>query len=265
MGKRVQSPSSIKTYKQCPRKYYYNYIEKRPQIPNIHQVRGNIAHSVLENFFDINTTQIDLGDYRQKLKLVVQEGLVKEWHNYKGKLEEVGLEKQQELQYFEETLFMLFNWLEQFFDKVDEEEGSFTQRFRKLTPERELEYRSEKLMVRGFIDAIENRNGTIRVMDYKTNKSFKIRDHTLQLAIYSLLYLEKHGEMPHQVGIYFLKDKEQVMNVDKKLVDLARKEVSAIHLLTKTDHVDDYPRRVTPLCKWSTGQCEHYDVCNPHQ
>ena len=50
--KKVQSPSSIKTYKQCPRKYYYSYILGLEQPPNVHTVRGNIAHSVLEHFFD---------------------------------------------------------------------------------------------------------------------------------------------------------------------------------------------------------------------
>jgi len=265
MAKRVQSPSSIKTYKQCPRKYYYTYIEKRPLPPNIHQVRGNIAHSVLEHFFEIDTTQMDLGDYKQKMKLAIQEGLVKEWQNYKERLEEVGTGKQEELHYFEETLFMLFNWLEQFFEKIEKQKGSITQRFRKLTPIREQEYISERLMVRGFIDAIEDRDGLTVLMDYKTNKSFNIDDHLLQLAIYSLLYMEKHGRLPDKAGIYFLKDKEQLMKVDKKLVEMAKKEVRAIHLLTRSDHVDDYPRRTSPLCKWSTGQCEHYDICKPHQ
>lgn len=265
MGKRVQSPSSIKTYKQCPRKYYYTYIEKLPLPPNIHQVRGNITHSVLEHFFDIDTTQMDLGDYKHKMKLAIQEGLVREWQNYKEQLIEVGVTKEEELHYFEDTLFMLFNWAEQFFERIEKEEGSITQRFRKLTPIREQEYRSEKLMIRGFIDAIEDRSGSITLMDYKTNKTFNIDDHMLQLAIYSLLYMEKHGSMPSKVGIYFLKDKEQLIDVDKKLVEMAKKEVRAIHLLTKTDHIDDYPRRISPLCKWSTGQCEHYDVCRPHQ
>jgi ATP-dependent helicase/DNAse subunit B len=53
MPKRVQSPSSINTYNQCPRKYYYQYILKLPTRPSIHLVRGNIAHSVLEDFFSI--------------------------------------------------------------------------------------------------------------------------------------------------------------------------------------------------------------------
>ena len=35
MPKRVQSPSSISTYKQCPRKYFYQYVLKLPTQGNI--------------------------------------------------------------------------------------------------------------------------------------------------------------------------------------------------------------------------------------
>ena len=45
---RVQSPSSIITYRQCPRKYYYHYIENLPTKPSIHTIRGKIVHSVLQ-------------------------------------------------------------------------------------------------------------------------------------------------------------------------------------------------------------------------
>ena len=56
MAKRLESPSSINTFKQCKRRYYYRYIEKLPTISNIHQVRGNIAHATLEHFFDIDVS-----------------------------------------------------------------------------------------------------------------------------------------------------------------------------------------------------------------
>ena len=68
MAKRVESPSSINTFKQCKRKYYYQYIEKLPTLPNIHQVRGNIAHSVLEDFFDTEISEFTTENYKLKFK-----------------------------------------------------------------------------------------------------------------------------------------------------------------------------------------------------
>jgi CRISPR/Cas system-associated exonuclease Cas4 (RecB family) len=114
----------------------------------------------------------------------------------------------------------------------------------------------------GFIDAIYNDNGKTIIMDYKTSKSSEItNEYRLQLAIYSLLYLEEHKVMPHRAGIYFLKDKEIFIDVDKHLIDHARFEVEQIHLLTQTEHIKEFPKKPGPLCKWKTGHCDFYEIC----
>ena len=76
MAKRVQSPSSIKLYQQCPRKYYYQYILKLQTLPNIHLVRGNIAHTVLEKFFDVDVSDYTMEDFKVKLSAVIQDLLM---------------------------------------------------------------------------------------------------------------------------------------------------------------------------------------------
>ena len=55
---RIQSPSSINTHKQCPRKYWYSYVARLPSKPSIHLVRGTIVHAVLEKFFDTDVTNV---------------------------------------------------------------------------------------------------------------------------------------------------------------------------------------------------------------
>jgi len=260
----VQSPSSIKTYKHCPRKYYYSYILKLEQPSNIHQVRGNIAHSVLENFFDIDTSMMSMENYEAHLKLVVQELLLKEWQNYKKDLDKLELPQSKHIHYFEETLLMLFNWVEMFSGKIFRKEGTFQERFKALTPIRELMVVSEKHHARGIIDAIEkDEDGTVRLMDYKTSKSMDINEHLLQLGIYSLLYLEKYGHAPKQVGVYFLKGRESFIDVDDKLLEMAQKEIERIHEVTQTTDINDYTKSPGPLCKWKTGQCPFYDTCRP--
>lgn len=265
MVRRVESPSSIKTYKQCPRKYYYTYIKKIPTKSNIHQVRGNIAHSVLEKFFDIDPGRIGIDNFERPLQLIIQQMLINEWQGYKKELDEVGITREQEIFYFEETMMMLLKWLGHFIKKVKKEKGTFEDRFKKLTPIREQEYTSDVYHIRGFIDAIEKLDeGVIRLMDYKTNKKFVLDDHKLQLGIYSLLYYEKHNVLPTHVGIYFLKDKEHVMEFDEDLMKAAKREIAYIHEMTVPDNMEEYPRQVTGLCRWRTGQCDYYDICRPH-
>ncbi|MCX6708697.1 MAG: PD-(D/E)XK nuclease family protein [Candidatus Woesearchaeota archaeon] len=266
MPKRVQSPSSIKTYNQCPRKYYYTYILEIETPPNIHQVRGNIAHSVLEHFFDIDTGTIFMENYELHLKLVVQQLLLKEWQYAKPKLNKIELTHDQQIFYFEETLTMLFNWLESFCAKLSKQKGTFQERFKHLTPEREQLFISEKYNAKGIIDAIENQgDGTIRLMDYKTSSNENLNEHLLQLAIYCLLYFDKNGQMPKQAGVYFLKGKEALIDVDEKLLEMAKKEIEHVHSATETADVNHYPKDPGPLCKWSSGHCAFYDICRPHE
>ncbi|MBD3319383.1 Dna2/Cas4 domain-containing protein [Candidatus Woesearchaeota archaeon] len=261
MAKRVQSPSSIKTYKQCPRKYYYQYIENLPTSQSIHTVRGRIVHSVLEDFFDINVQDRSLPVAQKLFREELQRLLVKYWRKHDKELEQIGILPPERMTYFEESMLMLHNWLDQFMEKIRTIQEPLPKAFAHLTPVREKEYRSESHAVRGFIDAIENIQGIVRIMDYKTSKNFALEDHRLQLAIYALLYEEAHQQLPDEVGIYFLKGPERTIKATPEMVQEAKKTINLIHLRTHSEKKEDYPLCITPLCKWSTGQCDFYEKC----
>ncbi len=259
--KRVQSPSSIKTYKQCPRKYYYQYIEKLEMLPNIHLVRGKVTHEVLEHFFESNFAELNNSNMDFLFKDRVQNLLVTSWKSAKTDFDALTLSNAQKVFYFEETMKMLLSWTEEFAKKVKHYGADLQTAFKELTPIRETQYSSERLAVRGIIDTIENYKGEIRLMDYKTSSSFDIEDHRLQLAIYSLLYSEKHGRLPDKVGIYYLKSGERFIEPDETLLKLAEEEIKFIHEKTQTRDRNDYPKNITPLCKWSTGKCDFHSTC----
>lgn len=259
--KRVQSPSSIKTYKQCPRKYYYQYIEKLETLPNIHLVRGKVTHEVLEHFFESNFGELNKENIDFLFKDRVQNILVTSWKNAKTDFDALTLSNAQKVFYFEETMKMLLSWAEEFAKKVKRYGTDLQTAFKELTPIRETQYSSERLAVRGIIDTIENYKGEIRLMDYKTSSSFDIEEHKLQLAIYSLLYSEKHGKLPDKVGIYYLKSGERFIDPDETLLKLAEEEIKFIHEKTQSRDKIDYSKNITPLCKWSTGQCDFHGVC----
>lgn len=223
-------------------------------------------HSVLERFFDIDTSPISLENFEGHLKLAVQRLLLNEWQAQRPKLRELNLTKEQEIFYFEESLIMLLNWVERFCARLAREQGTFQERFKRLTPLREQIYKSEAYSTKGIIDAIEfDGNGEAKLIDYKTSSDQNLNEHILQLAIYSLLYFEKHGRMPKQAGVYFLKGEEHVMDVDEKLLELAKKEIQFIHERTASDKIEDYPKCPGPLCRWETGQCEFFELCKPFE
>ncbi len=261
---RVQSPSSINTYKQCPRKYYYCYIEKLPSTPSIHLVRGKLVHSVLENFFKVNIEKLPEDNALFVLKVFINDMMEQQWRKEHKELNSLGLTNPQLEFYHIETKDMVHNWYANFTKKIQTEMKSFSlpESFTRLTPRTEIEYKSENYGIRGFIDAIHEKDNEVILMDYKTSKHPRIsKEYRLQLGLYALMYHETHKKMPHKVGIDFLKFGEQIIDVDEELVNHAKFEAELIHMNTATKNKEDYPMKPGPLCKFSSGQCDFYEKC----
>src|SRR3989338_2430314 len=77
--RRIESPSSINTYRQCPRKYYYQYIMKLPVSDSIHTIRGHVVHSVLETFFVAGPDGLSSSDYSLALSQRLLHSFNTEW------------------------------------------------------------------------------------------------------------------------------------------------------------------------------------------
>lgn len=262
MPKRVQSPSSINTFKQCPRKYYYQYIKRLETLPNIHLVRGSVVHSVLEEFFKLDVDALPKQGYVSLLEGLIKDFLSRNWTKSADLLGKIHMTEAQKLFYYEETEQMLMLWLREFLHKLSKEKLTFHEAFKKWKPRTEQMYVSQIHAVKGIIDAIHEFDNDIVVMDYKTsNKDSITPEYKLQLAIYALLYHEKHGKIPTRAGINFLKYGERYIDVDQELIDFARLEVQLVHEHTLTDAMEDYPKKESPLCKYSSGQCDFYNEC----
>jgi len=263
MPKRVQSASSINTYKQCPRKYYYQYIENRPTSPSIHTVRGNVVHEVLDEFFDTDVSGVTKEHCRPPLQGRIIELLVKHWAAFKPEFDKVGVNPVENAQFKEETVVMLMNWLNHFINRVYAAEGDFPTVFKSFVPQREEFFESGLHMVRGYIDAIERVDGKVHIIDYKTSKSAHISsEYKLQMAVYLLLYQEKHGGLPDKASFFFLKHHPVEVPVEQDLVEAVKEEIKTIHTKTECcDHIDDYPMQPGPLCRW----CDFEGLCFPRQ
>ena len=89
--RRMQSPTSILTYMQCPRKYYYQYIKRLEQKPNIHLITGGIAHSTIQAFHNTDITTIKPEGFFQKLQRKIMEQFNQKWEERKKDLEKLDL------------------------------------------------------------------------------------------------------------------------------------------------------------------------------
>lgn len=259
----MQSPSSINTYRQCPRKYFFVYSLKLPAKQSIHLVRGSVAHKALEDFFALMPELIG-SDYRLELQKFILALLEKAWKS--ADFSRLGMPACELAFYYEETQMMMVNWLNLFCKKISiamAQGSSFSDAFTMLKPKTEVKYIDNELNVMGYIDAIEEIAGKVRLMDYKTSKNAHIGDdYRLQLAIYALLYQRKHGKMPNKVGIYFLKSDEQTIDVDESLILDAKFQIEQVHQETaEKNTIEQYPKKESPLCKWGSGQCDFYEYC----
>ena len=50
---RSLSPSRMKTWRQCPRLYYWRHVEDRPVPVTPDQARGTLVHQVLEDIYSL--------------------------------------------------------------------------------------------------------------------------------------------------------------------------------------------------------------------
>lgn len=265
---RVESASSINTYKQCPRKYYYQYIEELEVLPNIYCIRGNAIHSTLEEFFNLDTSILSNTNYEFELAIIAHEIFKKQWRKKKKELRDLKLSKPK-LEFFKkESQDMLNKWLRKFFKKLKKEQAlnkkkevknkTFRESFEKLRPETEIYLESSKYNVRGYIDALHKIENEIILIDYKTSSKDKMTDqYKLQLAIYSLLYYDKFGELPNKVGLDLLRHGERIIDVDDELIEMAKKETLAMKERTKSKNKEDYPVSRSRLCDW----CDFKDIC----
>ena len=258
MAQRMQSPSSINLYKQCPRKYYYRYIKRLPTKPSIHLVRGVVAHSALEHFFDQAPPATDWMTFMQKRVLELLEQF---WEEHADEFAQLDETPEELAGYKQETKQMLLRWVLSFSERVKKRMKSgesLEEAFSALKPVSEANYKDKELQVRGFIDAVEEFDDRVRLVDYKTSKRPEITEsYRLQLGIYALLYLREHKRVPDEVGIEFLRHGGEYMAVNDELLLDAQFEIEQIHFLTKTDDIVNYPKNPSPLCNW----CDFYDVC----
>ncbi len=266
---RVQSSSSINTYRQCPRKYYYSYVEGLPQKPNIYQIRGRIAHQVLEDFFKLDISRLslnkfDASNFEFSMKILLQDMLSRLWSASEEEFGKLEMSKNEIEGYKQETQHMIQCWFLDFLERLKEYEGlyGFKEAFERLAPVSEEHFLSEEMGVQGYVDAIHKDEDGIKIIDYKTSKKDGMTDdYRLQLSIYSILYHEKYGFYPSKAGLYLLKHGERLLDVEEGLLEFGREELKKIHLCTTSQDVRDYPKKPSFLCKWSTGQCDFHDEC----
>jgi len=231
------SASSVKTYDQCPKKYFFNYIERAPKKDWVHFDLGNLCHKALEIFHQVN------------MKKPVPK---KEWNKLMGKCFGKARKKYPRLNddLLKEAKDLLKDYLTALkksgMPNVQGVETDFSFNI------------TDDVLIRGFLDRYDvMKDGRFHIIDYKTTKSVQYLDEE-QLLIYGLWLRKQHPDIESFRGSYLLlRHDSNLKSYDFTIEDVDKIEKKLINYASKIRDDDVWVPVPTRLCNW----CDFKDIC----
>ena len=220
----VFSYSKLEVFKNCPLQYRYKYIEKKySQDTSIALELGSLCHYVLEQKGRMVAAKQKV-DY-DKLINILLDGVSEVDEKTKEKLLGVSQLKRKYFEVWHEAdnaSGASYDEKIKLFDQVLHKEMEDTE-WESTYFERPFEFVwDNKVILKGFIDRIDVKDGQYRTVDYKTSKKAYEQSKlatSLQFGIYALAILNEFGVLPAESKYRFiLIDDEQYALTDRKSV-----------------------------------------------
>lgn len=224
------SKSKINSYLKCPLEFKFQYIDEIEVPENKYMALGSDVHLIAEKFtqkFGDDISDVDTQNELLKIAhdLDIGYDLTTHLDNLGSFFDEI----------FVENDYKLFSYEEYLLD--------------------------EKNRFSGICDIIlEDKNGDLVVIDYKTSKSSSFSKYRLELCYYKLLVENVYKRKVSSVGVFFTKNGKlrllDICNEDNRRKYLNQCEIDEA-IDTMHDVRDKINRRVFPrqkqfLCKYCT-------------
>lgn len=244
------SPSRAGDFRTCALQFRLRTIDRLPEVPSPAAVRGTVVHKVLEDLFDLPSTERTSG----RAQAMVEEA----WALLAGAEPELAA-------MFDGDEDDLAVWLASCRESLT---GYFAlEDPSRLEPaEREVYVETlldSRLLLRGFVDRIDVApDGAVRVVDYKTGRSPRVGFEAralFQMRFYALVIWRTRGVVPALLQLFYLGDAqllsyrpdEQDLRATERLVEALWRAIESARQLGTWDPSPG------PACSW----CSFQDHC----
>jgi putative RecB family exonuclease len=257
---RMLSATQINMFLNCPRQWYYRYIEKIPEKETFPMVKGHVVHTVCEKVFDYRPPGGEsLARLKGSVANLAQEIFDKAWAENKVS-ERFGEEHYNEAWEVITRFLQLRSWeLDTAFNKCKEAQKAWRWTCPKF---RELYILDESLKVECYIDAVLERDDETILVDYKTSSIYKFpmtHEYELQLFIYALLYYRHTGILPRYVALEYLQyGKTNTIPIFMRFLEEAEDKIEQVRSKTQVPKKDEYPQNIEQR---RCGFCSYHDLC----
>ena len=279
----VFSYSKMEVFKNCPLQYRYKYIEKKySQDTSIALELGSLCHYVLEQKGKMIVSG-ETVDY-EKLNDILMNGVTETDEKTKEKLLGVNQLKRKYFEVWHEAdnaSGASYDEKIKLFDKVLHEEMEDTD-WKPTYFEKPFEFVwDNKVVLKGFIDRIDTKDGQYRTVDYKTSKKVYEQSKlatSLQFGVYALAILNEFGVLPIESEYRFIliDDKQYALTKgwENRLIKAMDKVFGDIEASEKKSVFVPKP---SPLCHWCNfcqtnpeatiyrNECEYFSKWTPTQ
>ena len=279
----VFSYSKMEVFKNCPLQYRYKYIEKKySQDTSIALELGSLCHYVLEQKGKMFVSG-ETVDY-EKLNDILMNGVTETDEKTKEELLGVNQLKRKYFEVWHEAdnaSGASYDEKIKLFDKVLHNEMEETD-WKPTYFEKPFEFVwDNKVILKGFIDRIDTKDGQYRTVDYKTSKKVYEQSKlatSLQFGVYALAILNEFGVLPIESEYRFIliDDKQYALTKgwENRLIKAMDKVFGDIEASEKKSVFVPKP---SPLCHWCNfcqtnpeatiyrNECEYFSKWTPTQ
>ena len=279
----VFSYSKMEVFKNCPLQYKYKYIEKKySQDTSIALELGSLCHYVLEQKGKMIVSG-ETVDY-EKLNDILMNGVTETDEKTKEELLGVNQLKRKYFEVWHEAdnaSGASYDEKIKLFDKVLHDEMEETD-WKPTYFEKPFEFVwDNKVILKGFIDRIDTKDGQYRTVDYKTSKKVYEQSKlatSLQFGVYALAILNEFGVLPTESEYRFIliDDKQYALTKgwENRLIKAMDKVFGDIEASEKKSVFVPKP---SPLCHWCNfcqtnpeatiyrNECEYFSKWTPTQ